>query len=73
MAVVQGWAETRMTLVAWNLSPFAVLGRWLRVSLGVALALLVAVFLLPQLRRRAARPSVHPLSAEATEPPIPRG
>ncbi len=45
MAVVQGWSDTRATLVAWNHAPFAVLGRWVAVSFGVAVSLLAAVWL----------------------------
>ena len=39
LAVVQGWSDTRATLVAWNHAPFRVLGRWVAVSFAVALAL----------------------------------
>jgi hypothetical protein len=45
LAVVQGWDDTRATLVAWNHAPFAVVGRWALVSLAIAVALLVAVWL----------------------------
>lgn len=43
LAVVQGWADTRATLRAWNAAPFAVLGRWVALSLLIALTLLAAV------------------------------
>jgi hypothetical protein len=43
LAVVQGWADTRATLVAWNRAPFAVLWRWLLVSGAITAVLLVAV------------------------------
>jgi hypothetical protein len=43
LAVVQGWADTRDTLRAWNAAPFAVLGRWVALSLAICLALLAAV------------------------------
>jgi len=43
LAVVQGWADTRDTLRAWNAAPFAVLGRWLKLSLLITLGLLTAV------------------------------
>lgn len=43
LAVVQGWADTRATLRAWNAAPFAVLGRWLAISLAICAALLAAV------------------------------
>ena len=46
LAVVQGWADTRATLRAWNAAPFAVLGRWLAVSLGICVALLGSVLLI---------------------------
>ncbi len=45
LAVVQGWADTRATLRAWNAAPFAVLGRWLALSLAIGAALLAAVLL----------------------------
>ena len=45
LAVVQGWADTRATLRAWNRAPFAVLSRWLVLSIGVSIALLFAVWL----------------------------
>jgi hypothetical protein len=43
LAVVQGWADTRATLRAWNGAPGAVLWRWLRLSLAVTAALLATV------------------------------
>ena len=46
LAVVQGWADTRATLRAWNAAPLAVLGRWLALSLAICLALLGAVLLI---------------------------
>jgi hypothetical protein len=49
LAVVQGWADTRETLAAWNRAPFGVLGRWVGVSLAVAVALLTAVWLVATL------------------------
>lgn len=51
LAVVQGWADTRRTLADWNRSPLAVVGRWARVSLGIALALLTAVWLVALVSR----------------------
>jgi hypothetical protein len=44
LAVVQGWADTRDTLRAWNRTPFTVLTNWLGLSLAIALTLLAAVF-----------------------------
>ncbi len=49
LAVVQGWEDTRATLRAWNEKPFAVLGRWVALSLLIALALLAAVFVVASL------------------------
>jgi hypothetical protein len=43
LAVVQGWADTRATLRAWNAAPFAVLGRWVALSLLITAGLLAAV------------------------------
>jgi hypothetical protein len=45
LAVVQGWADTRDTLRAWNARPSAVLVRWLVLSLVICAALLSAVLL----------------------------
>jgi hypothetical protein len=49
LAVVQGWADTRTTLRAWNATPFAVLWRWVALSLAVSVALLAAVLLIATL------------------------
>jgi hypothetical protein len=46
LAVVQGWADTRATLRAWNRAPFVVLGRWVALSIGVSVALLLTVLLI---------------------------
>ncbi len=43
LAVVQGWADTRATLRAWNAEPWAVLARWVGLSLLVTAGLLAAV------------------------------
>ena len=40
LALVQGIADTRATLVAWNLHPWPVLHEWLRASLLVTAGLL---------------------------------
>src|SRR5829696_8965196 len=45
LAVVQGWADTRASLRAWNRAPWLVLGRWVALSVAVAVALLAAVLL----------------------------
>lgn len=49
LAVVQGWADTKATLHAWNAAPWRVLGRWLALSLAICLALLGAVLLIASL------------------------
>ena len=49
LAVVQGWADTRDTLRAWNAAPFAILGRWVTLSLAITLALLATVFVVGSL------------------------
>jgi len=41
---VQGWADTKAALRAWNARPSAVLVPWARWSLGVAILLLVATW-----------------------------
>ena len=43
LAVVQGWSDTRATLVAWNRAPFAVLPGWVGLSAAIAGVLLGAV------------------------------
>jgi hypothetical protein len=43
LAVVQGWADTRATLRAWNQRPFAVLGRWVAFAVAISVLLLFAV------------------------------
>ena len=45
LAVVQGWADTRRTLSEWNRAPFAVLWPWVRGSLAVTVALLLAIWI----------------------------
>lgn len=51
LAVVQGWPETRATLVAWNRAPLRVAGRWALVSGAIAVLLLAAVAALGTLMR----------------------
>ena len=46
LAVVQGWADTRATLRAWNAAPWEVLKRWIAWSLLVSCLLLFAVFVI---------------------------
>jgi hypothetical protein len=43
LAVVQGWADTRATLRAWNASPWRVLGLWVALSLAITVVLLASV------------------------------
>ncbi len=45
LAVVQGMADTRAALRAWNAAPWPVLGRWAAVSLGAAALLLLGTWL----------------------------
>jgi hypothetical protein len=49
LAVVQGWADTRLTLARWRRRPFAVVGPWAVLSLAVAVALLTAIWVVAQL------------------------
>jgi hypothetical protein len=43
LALVQGWSETRATLVAWNRTPFSIVPAWLGLSAAIAALLLVCV------------------------------
>jgi hypothetical protein len=45
LALVQGWADTRRTLVRWNRDPLPVLRPWARGAFAVAVLLLSAVWL----------------------------
>jgi len=45
LALVQGWSTTKATLAAWRRAPVRVLGPWVLVSLGVAVALLTGTWL----------------------------
>ena len=45
LVLVQGMKDTRVTLRRWNEHPLRVLGPWVALSLSVAVALLVAVWL----------------------------
>ena len=49
LAVVQGWADTRRSLRRWNASPAVVLRPWALASLGVAVLLLAATWLVATL------------------------
>ena len=44
LALVQGWDDTRSALRRWNAHPFAAVGPWVLGSLGVAVALLLATW-----------------------------
>jgi hypothetical protein len=44
LVLVQGMKDTRTTLSEWNRAPGSVLGRWLLLSFGVSVALLLAVW-----------------------------
>ena len=49
LAVVQGWEDTRVTLARWRQAPLVVLGPWALGSLGVAVALLAAIWAVAEL------------------------
>jgi hypothetical protein len=49
LAVVQGWADTRETLKRWNARPSAALKPWGIASLGVAVLLLAATYVVATL------------------------
>ncbi|MDQ5808291.1 MAG: hypothetical protein M3320_06400 [Actinomycetota bacterium] len=49
LAVVQGWADTRATLRAWNADPGAVLGRWVLLAGLITAGLLSAVLVIASL------------------------
>ncbi|HEV3001719.1 MAG TPA: hypothetical protein VGW75_13340 [Solirubrobacteraceae bacterium] len=60
LAVVQGWADTRATLRAWNAAPGPVLGRWVRLSLLVTAGLLAAVLAVAAVSTPDATPMLLP-------------
>ena len=45
LALVQGWADTRATLLRWNRAPAGALAPWALTSLAVALAMLLGTWL----------------------------
>ncbi|MCA1677968.1 MAG: hypothetical protein LC777_02950 [Actinobacteria bacterium] len=49
LALVQGMQDTRLALRRWSRAPMDALGPWLALSLGVAVALLCAVWLVAEL------------------------
>ncbi len=60
LAVVQGWADTRATLRAWNAAPWAVLARWVGLSLLITAGLLAAVLVVAWRATPDATPMVLP-------------
>jgi hypothetical protein len=58
LAVVQGWADTRATLAAWNRTPGPIVGTWVGVSAGIAGALLLAVVIIGSLVTPDATPRI---------------
>jgi hypothetical protein len=51
LVLVQGMADTRRTLSRWNAAPLRVLAPWLALSIGIAVALLLAVYVISKLSR----------------------
>jgi Stage II sporulation protein M len=49
LVLVQGWSDTRATLRRWNEHPARVLRPWLELSVGIALTLLLAVYVVARL------------------------
>ena len=49
LAVVQGWAHTRVTLDRWRRRPLAVVGPWALLAVAVAVALLTAIWVVAEL------------------------
>jgi Stage II sporulation protein M len=49
LVLVQGMADTKRALRRWNAQPLDVLGPWLRLSVAIALALLLAVYVVATL------------------------
>ncbi len=49
LALVQGWDDTRSALRRWNAHPFAAVGPWVIGSLAVAVALLLATWVVAML------------------------
>ncbi len=64
--MVQGWADTRTTLIAWNQAPMQVVGRWTVLSFGVAVALLSAVWLVATI----AAPDPTPILLRGVHTPV---
>jgi hypothetical protein len=62
LALVQGWRDTRTTLVAWNERPWPVLRRWLVSSSAIGVGLLFAVCLVAELS-----PAHGPVAAPAQD------
>jgi hypothetical protein len=49
LVLVQGMHDTKLALGEWNRDPWRVLRPWLALSLGISLALLLAIFLVAEL------------------------
>jgi hypothetical protein len=60
MALVQGWADTRAALRAWSRSPGRALGPWALGSLAIAVALLLAVWVVSLLSPHDVTPTDFP-------------
>jgi Stage II sporulation protein M len=60
LVLVQGMRDTRQTLDEWNRAPWSVLRNWLLLSLGVSLALLVAVYAVATVSRPDPSPLLLP-------------
>jgi Stage II sporulation protein M len=67
LAVVQGWADTRVTLGAWSRSPRSVLAGWLGVAGAIAGLLLLTVAIIGSIATPDPTPRVlHGVNAPAT-------
>src|SRR4051812_46285939 len=49
LALVQAWADTRVTLARWRRAPVAVVAHWAAISLAIAVGLLAATWALGSL------------------------
>lgn len=68
LVLVQGMADTRATLVAWNHRPWPVLREWLRASLMVTTGLLLAVWAVGSLSQPDFSPLFLPGISSPPEP-----
>jgi hypothetical protein len=60
LAVVQGWDDTRATLVRWNANPWRVLGTWALGSLAVTALLLTLTWMVAELTVPIPQPYEYP-------------